>query len=103
MRRVAITGIGLLTALGIGVDATWNGLLAGRSGIGPIRGFDASSLRTRLGGEIQDFRPQDLVTNRRMLRMMTRGDQYALVAATLAVRDSRLDLDSCDGERTALF
>jgi 3-oxoacyl-[acyl-carrier-protein] synthase II len=103
MRRVAITGIGLLTALGVGVDATWDGLTAGRSGIAPIQGFDASSLRTRLGAEILDFRPQDFVTNRRMLRMMTRGDQYALVAASLAVHDSQVDLAVCDGERAALF
>ncbi len=103
MRRVAITGVGLLTPLGIGTEETWDGLIEGRSGVGPIQSYDPSSLRTRLAGEISDFAPQEFVTNRRVLRMMTRGDRFALVSATLAMRDAQLTLSEGEGDRAGLF
>jgi 3-oxoacyl-[acyl-carrier-protein] synthase II len=101
MRRVVVTGIGVLTALGLGTDATWKALLEGRSGVGPIRGFDASSLRTRLAAEITDFDPRELL-DRRAARKMTRSEQLAVSGATLAVRDAGLD-SGLDPARTALF
>ncbi len=101
MRQVAVTGLGVITALGSGADATWAALLAGRSAVGPVRNFDASSLRTRLAAEITDFNPTDFV-DRRTGRKMTRGEQLALGGATLAVRDAGLD-GELDRERTALF
>src|SRR5690348_9169424 len=103
MKRVAITGIGLLTALGTGAEPTWEGLVEGRSAVGPIRGYDSSSLHTRIGAEILDFDPTPYVENRRVLRMMTRNDQLALVGATLAVRDSGLPLSAETAEQTGLF
>jgi 3-oxoacyl-[acyl-carrier-protein] synthase II len=103
MRRVAITGIGLVTSLGLGAEATWRGLIEGRSAVGPIRSYDPSSLRTQLGAEVPDFDPQEFVANRRTLRMMTRNEQLALAGASLALRDSQLDLSALDGERAALF
>lgn len=102
VRRVAVTGIGLLTPLGVGTEQSWTGLVEGRSGIGPIRSFDASSLRTQLGGEVPDFDPTQYA-NRRTLRTMTRNDQLALAGAVLAVRDCGLDLEGRDGSRCALF
>jgi 3-oxoacyl-[acyl-carrier-protein] synthase II len=102
MRRVVVTGIGLLTPVGVGTEETWRGLIEGRSGIGPIGGFDASSLRTQLGGEVKDFDPTQYA-NRKTLRNMTRNDQFALAGAVLAVRDSGLELDGHDGSRSALF
>lgn len=103
MRRVVITGIGLVTPLGIGTDATWCGLMDNRSAIGPIRGFDASAFQTRLAAEISSFEPERFVTNRRNLRMMTRGDQLAFAAAKLAVDDSRLGPGEWTGDRAALY
>ena len=88
MRQVAITGVGLATAVGLGVEATWQGLVEGRSGVGRIGSFDPSTLRTQLGGEIRDFAPEQFVTNRRTLRMMTRNDQLALGGATLPVTNA---------------
>ncbi len=87
MRRVLITGIGVITPLGSGVDATWTALLDGRSAIGPIRNFDASSLRTRIAAEIPDFDPLEFA-DRRAVRKMTRSEQLSLGGATLAVRDA---------------
>ncbi|MEW1720668.1 beta-ketoacyl-[acyl-carrier-protein] synthase family protein [Streptomyces sp. NPDC093109] len=101
-RRVVVTGIGLVTALGEGARATWEGLLEGRTGIGPIRSYDPSPLRTRIGAEITGFDPKHYIA-RRSLRTVSRGDQLAVAAATLAVRDAGLDEARELGYRTALF
>ena len=105
MRRVGVTGIGLVTSLGVGTEPSWEGLVAGRSGVGEIEGFDASSLRTRIGAEIRDLEPKDLVEKqqRRSLRKMTRGDVLGLVGSILAVRDAGLDLSEDPDGRNGLF
>jgi 3-oxoacyl-[acyl-carrier-protein] synthase II len=103
-RRVAITGIGLLTPLGVGTKETWQGLLQARSAVGAMQTYDASSLRTQLGAEIVDLDPKEFV-NRRSLRTMTRYDMLASVAAAIAVQDSGWELGE-DGDpegRAALF
>ena len=103
-RGVAITGIGLLTPLGVGTDETWQNLLQARSAVGPMKTYDASSLRTQLGAEILDLDPKQFV-NRRSLRTMTRYDMLASVAAAMAVQDSGWELGE-DGDpegRAALF
>ena len=101
--RVAITGIGLATPLGVSTDETWSGLVEGRSAVGPIQSYDASSLETRLGAEVPEFRPRDYVENRRSLRTMTRHDVLAMVAAKQAVEDSGCDLEDDEQGRNALF
>jgi 3-oxoacyl-[acyl-carrier-protein] synthase II len=101
-RRVAITGIGLLTPLGVGTEETWRGLIAGRSAVGPISSYDASSLRTQVGAEIFDIAPKEFVS-RRSLRTMTRYDMLAAVAAAIAMRDSGLELGEDPDGRAALF
>jgi 3-oxoacyl-[acyl-carrier-protein] synthase II len=103
MRRVVITGIGLLTALGVGTESTWQGLIEGRSAVGPIRAFDASTLRTQLGAEMIDFDPQAFIPNRRTLRMMSRNDRLAMSGTVLAVQDSGLDMAQFDGPRIGVF
>jgi 3-oxoacyl-[acyl-carrier-protein] synthase II len=103
-RRVAITGIGLLTPLGIGTEETWQGLLGARSAVGPMKTYDASSLKTQLGAEIVDLDAKQFV-NRRSLRTMTRYDMLAAVAAAMAVKDSGWELGE-EGDpdgRAALF
>lgn len=90
MARVAITGIGVVTALGVGTDETWRGLVEGRSAVGPVRGFDPSSLRSRLAAEISDFEPEQFAT-RKSLRSMTRNDMLAVAASALAARDAGLE------------
>jgi 3-oxoacyl-[acyl-carrier-protein] synthase II len=101
VRRVVVTGVGLVTPLGVGTDETWNGLVAGRSGVAPISGYDASALRTQLAAEMPDFDPEQFA-HRRVLRSMTRNDQLALAGATLAIKDSGLEASE-DGDRRALF
>ncbi len=75
-RRVALTGIGLVTPLGVGTEETWQGLVEARSAVGPIEGYDASSLRSQLGAEIVGLEPKQFVS-RRALRTMTRYDVLA--------------------------
>ncbi|MGW1774673.1 beta-ketoacyl-[acyl-carrier-protein] synthase family protein [Streptomyces sp. NPDC002104] len=101
-RRVMVTGIGLMTAIGQGAAPTWENLLEGRSGIGPLRAYDPAPLRTGIGAEIPDFDPRQWA-GRRTLRMLCRGDQLALAGATLALRDAGLDGESDLGQRTGLF
>jgi 3-oxoacyl-[acyl-carrier-protein] synthase II len=99
--RVVVTGVGLATALGTGTDATWGGLVAGRSGVGPIAAFDPSSFAATQAGEISDLEPQDFA-KRKTLRSMTRNDVLALAGSTLALRDAGIE-EVADPERAGLF
>ncbi|MET7654876.1 MULTISPECIES: beta-ketoacyl-[acyl-carrier-protein] synthase family protein [unclassified Streptomyces] len=96
-RQVVISGVGLLTALGEGPEANWKALVAGESGIGPIRAYDPSPLQTRLGGEIDDFDATRFAT-RRQLRTINRGDRLALAAARLALDDAGLPHNQAGGD-----
>jgi 3-oxoacyl-[acyl-carrier-protein] synthase II len=88
-RRVVVTGLGLITPCGTGVEASWASLVAGRSGVGPLTLFDASRLPSRIAGEARDFRVDDWI-ERREARRMDRFQHFALAAAEMAVRHSRL-------------
>lgn len=102
MRRVVVTGVGLLTALGAGRVENWKRLLEGDTGIGRLQAYDPSTFRTQLGAELKDFAPH-LYANRRTLRMTTRNDQLAIAGAVLAVEDSGVDLQRCNPDRVAVF
>ena len=60
-KRVVITGVGLITPLGIGVDETWSALCAGKSGISEITRFDTSDFKTKIAGEVKNFSPEDFL------------------------------------------
>lgn len=102
-RRVAITGVGLCTPLGLSASETWDGLMAGRSAVAEISAYDASALQTRIGAELPEFKPRDYVEHRRSLRTMTRHDLLTVVAAVLAVRDAGLELTDDPEGRAAAF
>lgn len=101
-RRVVVTGIGLVTALGEGTEATWEGLLAGRSGVGPLSGYDPAPLRTRIGAQIHGFDASRHLS-RRSLRMVCRGDQLGVAGAALALDDAGLTGGAELGYDTGLF
>ena len=89
-QRVVITGMGMVTCLGSGVEANWDALQAGRSGIGPITLFDVDGLATRIAGEVHgDFDPAGHIPTKE-LRRMDRYQQFALVAAGEAFAQSGL-------------
>jgi 3-oxoacyl-[acyl-carrier-protein] synthase II len=90
-RRVVVTGLGLITPLGASVEKTWAGLLAGKSGIGPITRFDATGLETTIAGEVRDFDPLDYM-ERKEIRRADRFAQFAVAAAGQALKDAKLEI-----------
>ncbi|HVM97252.1 MAG TPA: beta-ketoacyl-ACP synthase II [Candidatus Acidoferrales bacterium] len=97
-RRVAITGIGLLTPLGNDLATNWQNLIAARSGIAAIRRFDATTLPVRIAGEIRDFDPAVFI-EKKDIRKTDAFTQYALAAAQMAVDDARLQIAKLAAER----
>ncbi len=91
-RRVVITGLGAVTPLGNSRELFWDGLISGRSGVGPTMAFDAAKLTTRIAAEIKDFDPDALI-GRRESRRMDRYAQFALVAAREAITDANFPDD----------
>jgi len=94
-RRVVITGLGAVSPVGIGVPATWQGLMEGRSGAGPITLFDPSDHRCQIACEVKDFAPGDHL-DAKAARKMDRFTQFAMVAANEAMRTSELPTDDAD-------
>jgi 3-oxoacyl-[acyl-carrier-protein] synthase II len=97
-RRVVVTGMGVVCPVGIGLEETWKGLVAGKSGIGPITQFDASSFPTRIAGEVRGFEPEKWM-EKKEIRRNDRFIQFALVASDMAVSDAGLDMAKEDAER----
>lgn len=98
-KRVVITGLGVISPVGIGKDAFWKALLNGESGIGPITHFDAAEYTTRIAGEVKDFDPADFGIDRKEARHMDPSTQYSVAAAKLALDDSKINLDEEDRDR----
>ena len=101
-RRVVVTGVGLVSPVGIGTEETWKSLQAGRSGAGPITLFDASQHSTRFACEVKGFDPLNWV-EKKDVKKMDRFIQFAVAAADLAVKDSALPLDGAAGERVGVY
>jgi 3-oxoacyl-[acyl-carrier-protein] synthase II len=88
-RRVVVTGVGLVTSLGIGTEATWDGVKAGKSGIGPITQFDATAFSCRIAGEVKGFDPINYI-EKKEIKKMGRFIQFAIAAAEYAMSASGL-------------
>src|SRR4051812_40069823 len=91
--RVVVTGMGVLAPNGTGVDAFWDSILNGRSGIGPITLFDASEFKSRIAGEVKNFNPLDYIELSLKPKRMARHTQLAYAAAMMALKDAGLDPD----------
>jgi 3-oxoacyl-[acyl-carrier-protein] synthase II len=101
--RVVVTGLGAITPLGSSVEAFWDGLKNGRSGIRPITHFDASAFSTRIAGEVPDFEIEKYVTDRKEARRLARFSQFAIGAAKQAVADAKLDINKENCERIGVY
>ena len=101
-RRVVITGLGLTTPLGVGLDNVWERIVAGESGVGPITRFDASAHDTRIAAEVRDFRAEDFISGKE-LRRMDLFIQYAIAATRIAMQDAGLDMAKEDAERVGVI
>jgi 3-oxoacyl-[acyl-carrier-protein] synthase II len=100
-RRVVVTGVGLVTPLGIGIDNVWRSILSGESGISRITRFDASNLETKIAGEVKNFKPEEYI-NPKDLKRMDLFIQYALAAAQIAIEDSGIDIKKEIPERVGV-
>ena len=100
--RVVITGLGAISPIGIGKDAFWQGLVAGKSGIDKITHFDASDFKAQIAAEVKDFKAADFI-DKKEARRMDRYTQFAIAATKLAFEDAKMDLSKEDKERIGVF
>ena len=101
-RRVVVTGIGLVSSLGIGTDANWQAICAGRSGVGTITKFDASQFATRIAGEVRNFDPLAYI-EKKDVKKMDIFIQYAIAASQFAMDDSTLEVTPELARRVGVF
>lgn len=101
-RRVVVTGIGLVTPLGIGVEETWQSLCEGKSGVGRITRFDPSELPSQIAAEVKDFDPADFI-EKKEIKKMDRFIQFGIAAAKMAVEDARLEITEAISERVGVY
>ncbi|MBT9141033.1 MAG: 3-oxoacyl-(acyl-carrier-protein) synthase 2 [Dehalococcoidia bacterium] len=100
-RRVVITGLGVVTPVGIGKDSFWTSLCAGKSGISRVTSFNVDDYPTQIGAEIRDFDPHEFL-DKKEARRMDRFGQFALAASKLAMEDSAIDLNVIDSNRAGV-
>jgi 3-oxoacyl-[acyl-carrier-protein] synthase II len=105
MRRVVVTGLGAVAPNGVGKEAFWTSCINGRTGIGPIRSFDASGHPVRIAGEVSGYDVAPFVPHdqRKSLKIMGRATRFAVGASVMAVKDSGLDLDQEPPDRVGVF
>jgi 3-oxoacyl-[acyl-carrier-protein] synthase II len=101
-RRVVISGIGMISPLGIGNEPTWRGLLDGRSGVDRISKFDPSAFACQIAGEVRGFEPGQWIEKKEVKKSDT-FIHYAIAAAQMAVDDAKLDTNACDAERMGVI
>ncbi len=97
--RIVITGVGVVSPVGIGRNAFWSNLVAGNSGIAPLSAFRSQNLPCTLAAEIRDFNPAEHIYHRKFLKIMSRDIQLGVSAASLAMKDARLSAGDIAPER----
>ncbi|MBI3060349.1 MAG: beta-ketoacyl-[acyl-carrier-protein] synthase II, partial [Deltaproteobacteria bacterium] len=102
-RRVVVTGLGLVTPLGTGIEKNWEALVAGRSGIRPITRFShVEFFATRIAGQVPDFRAEDFIETKE-IKKMDLFIQYAVAAAAMAADDGGFKIDPQEAERVGVI
>ncbi len=100
-RRVVVTGLGMVSPLGIGVEKTWNALIQGQSGVGRITKFETAGFDTQIAAEVKDFVPENFV-DKKDIRRMDIFIQYAMAAAVMAMGDSQFKITPGNAERVGV-
>jgi len=101
-RRVVITGLGAVTPIGIGIEAFWNSLKEGKSGIGPVSSFDASTFPSKVAGEVKDFDPTDYM-DPKSAKKMDRFAQFAVISSHMALGDAGLKVDESNAYKIGII
>ncbi len=101
-RRVVVTGVGLLTSVGIGTKPVWEAIKSGTNGIGPITAFDATDFNCRIAGEVKGFNPGDYI-EKKEIKKMGRFIQFAIAASEFALEGAGLKPDPEEAERTGVY
>ena len=101
-RRVVVTGVGLITPLGIGVEESWRGLIEGRSGIRRITHFDSSAFATQIAGEVEGFKPEEYIEPKEV-KKMDRFIHFAIAASDMAMKDSGLKITESNAEKVGVI
>jgi len=102
VERVVITGMGVLSPVGLNLKSYWNALCAGKSGVGPITKFDVDSFSVKIGAELKNFDPSEYL-DRKELKRMDDNAQYAVIAAGMAIEDSGIKLNDENLERIGVI
>ena len=97
-KRVAVTGLGIISPVGIGKETVWKNLLAGKSGIKRITAFDTTDFAVRIAGEVEGFTATDYM-DRKEARHMDRFAHFGVAAAKMAVEDAKIDWNALDHDR----
>lgn len=101
-RRVVVTGLGLVSPLGIGVNETWQALCDGKSGVGAITRFDTSNFQTKIAAEVKNFKAEDFLP-RKEAKRNERFISFAIAAARMAIEDSGLEIDDKNSDRVGVI
>lgn len=101
-RRVVVTGVGMITPLGLNVESSWQNLLSGKSGIRRITQFDPSNFPSQIAGEVDGFNPEDYIEPKEV-KKMDRFIHFAVAATTMALNDAELKIDNKNAERVGVI
>ncbi|NOQ86545.1 MAG: beta-ketoacyl-ACP synthase II [Deltaproteobacteria bacterium] len=101
-KRVVVTGMGIISPIGIGVDENWEAICQGKSGIGPITKFDTSDFVSKIAGEVKGFNPEDFI-EKKEIKKMDIFIHYALAAGKMAIKNSQLKIDESNADRVGVL
>ena len=103
MRRVVVTGLGLITALGTGLEKSWTAIKEGKSGIKTIESFDTTNTPVKCAGEVRDFSPEEFGIEKKEVKKLARNAQFAIAASKMAREDAGLLIDETNAERVGVI
>ncbi len=101
-KRVVVTGMGMVSPLGVGVQKNWEAICQGKSGIGPVTRFDTTDFSSKIAGEVQGFNPEDFI-DKKETKKMDIFIHYALASGMMAIKDSGLTIDESNADRVGVL
>lgn len=103
MNRVVITGIGLITALGTGIEKSWKRIVSGETGVGKIESYDTTDMPVQIAAEVKDFDPLEFGIEKKEVKKLARNTQFAIAATKMALEDSKLTIDENNAEEIGVI